>query len=214
MNTSPSSVAIVRRGSANVASVAAALERLGAAPIVTEDPDVVLRAPAAVLPGVGAFGSAADRLRKGGLDEAIRERVRRRDPLLAICLGMQLLCESSEESPGAAGLGIVPAHVARLSNCGRVPQMGWNRIHPDPQDAANLPLLRPDWMYFAHSFRITGLPPGWAGALTDYGGPFVSALEQGTLLACQFHPELSGSAGLALIRRWLTLAETQRVPPC
>lgn len=214
MSIGPSSVAIVRTGSANLASVAAAFNRLGAAPVVTEDPEVVRRAPAVVLPGVGAFGPALDRLREFGLDEAIRERARRCDPLLAVCLGMQLLCESSEESPGVAGLGIVPAHVVRFAGPERVPQMGWNQIHPGPQGEAGPRLLRPDWMYFAHSFRVAGLPPSWDGAVTNYGGPFVSALERGTLLACQFHPELSGAAGLELIRRWLALAEAPGARRC
>jgi len=203
-------VVVVRTGSANIASVAAALTRLGTVPHVTEDPKVVLAAPVVVLPGVGAFGAAVTHLRNRGLDEVIRERVRCDRPLLAICLGMQLLCESSEEHPGVAGLGIVPAHVGRFGRDQRVPQMGWNRSLP----AATCVLLRPDWMYFAHSFRIETIKGEWNVATTEYGGTFVSAFERGALLACQFHPELSGSGGLALIGRWLSLAIGRKVVPC
>ncbi len=204
-------VVIVHTGSANLASVAAALTRLGKAPHVTDDPELVLAAPVVVLPGVGAFGAAVRHLRERRLDEAICQRVRRNQPLLAICLGMQLLCESSDESPGVAGLGIVPARVGRFGFDVRVPQMGWNRIAP----AAGNTLLQPEWMYFANSFRVESIPGGWNVATTEYGGTFVSALERGTLLACQFHPELSGAAGLSLIERWLSLAMSgKKVIPC
>lgn len=203
-------VVIVRTGSANIASVAAALTRLGTVPHISEDPDVVLAASVVVLPGVGAFGAAVTHLRERGLDEAICERVRCDRPLLAICLGMQLLCESSEEDPGVAGLGIVPAHVGRFGRNQRVPQMGWNRILP----AAGCMLLRPEWMYFAHSFRVESIQGEWNISTTEYDGTFVSAIERGAMLACQFHPELSGSCGLALIGRWLSLAMGRKVIPC
>ena len=203
-------VVIVRTGSANIASVSAAMTRLGTAPRITDEPDVVRGAAIAVLPGVGSFGAAMTRLRARGLDEAVRDRVRLDRPLLAICLGMQLLCESSDESPGVDGLGIVPAHVGRFACDERVPQMGWNRI--DPSDSCSL--LEPGWMYFAHSFRVERVTGGWCGATTDHGGRFVSALERGTLLACQFHPELSAASGLALMRRWMARATGKAAVPC
>jgi imidazole glycerol phosphate synthase glutamine amidotransferase subunit len=203
-------VAIVRTGSANIASVSAALTRLGAVPRITDEPDLVREAAIAVLPGVGAFGAAMTQLRARGLDEAIRDRVRDERPLLAICLGMQLLCDSSDESPGVEGLGIVPAHVGRFACDERVPQMGWNRI--DPSDDCTL--LEPAWMYFAHSFRVERVGCGAGIATSSYGGNFVSALERGTLLACQFHPELSGTSGLALMRRWMARATAKAVAPC
>lgn len=205
----PPQVVIVRTGSANLASVAAALHRLGAAPLLTEDPAIVLAAPAVILPGVGAFGAAMTHLQARGLDEAIRQRVRNDLPLLAICLGMQILCEFSDETPGVPGLGIVPARVGRFSNHERVPQIGWNRITPAPTSTT----LQPDWMYFAHSYRIDAIPDGWEAATTEYAGVFVSALRRGSLLACQFHPELSGAAGHALIARWLALAAGRTAAP-
>lgn len=203
-------VVILRTGTANLASVAAAFTRLGARPRITHDPALAAGAPLLVLPGVGAFGAAMSQLRADGLDELLRERVRLARPLLAICLGLQLLCESSEESPGVAGLGVVPARIARFGSDQRVPQMGWNRITPTPGAS----LLRSDWMYFANSFRLECVPDGWSGAVTDYGGPFAAALERGPILACQFHPELSGAAGLSLLTRWLSLAAASEPIAC
>jgi len=206
-------VVVVHTGSANLASVSAALTRIGATPRLTEEADLVASAPIVILPGVGAFGAAMASLRRSGLDDALRERVRLNRPLLAICLGLQLLCESSEESLGISGLGIVPGEVRRFAPPARVPQMGWNRIAP----SVNARLLRPGWMYFANSYRLDSIPPEWSGATTEYGDDppsFASALERGTLLACQFHPELSGRAGLDLISRWVNSALTSGAVAC
>ncbi len=203
-------VVIIRTGSANLASVSSAFERLGAVPRITDDAALVAGAPIVVLPGVGSFGAAMVHLRERGLDAALRDRIASDRPLLAICLGMQVLCEASDESPGAEGLGIVPARITRFAPPLRVPQMGWNTISPTAAAA----LLRSEWMYFANSYRLARVPDGWEGARTDHGGEFASALERGSLLACQFHPELSGAAGLSLIRRWLSLAAAKESLPC
>lgn len=196
-------VAIVDTGCANLTSVVSALERLGRPVLVSGDAGLVRSAPLVVLPGVGAFGPAMKRLRDARLEEPLRERARRGLPLLAICLGMQLLCERSEESPGEAGLGVVPGVVRRFRGAIRVPQMGWNRITP----SRGATMLRAGAAYFANSYRLDEVPEGWEGATTEYGGEFASALERGSILACQFHPELSGPAGLELIGRWLRRGE-------
>lgn len=195
-------IVIVRTGIANVASVANALTRLGAAPLTSGDAARVREAPLAVLPGNGAFGPAMREIRQSGLDTAILDRVRLDRPLLAICLGLQLLCKASEEGEGEAGLGVAPGTVRRFSADLRAPQMGWNWVSP----TANAAMLRPGAMYFAHSYRLETLPQGWEGATAEYGGRFVAAMERGPVLACQFHPELSGQAGLGLIGRWLAFA--------
>lgn len=202
MSTPPAQAVIIRTGTANLASVCAAFARCGVDSLISDDPDRVAGSPLAVLPGVGAFGAAMTSLRATGLDEAVRDRFRRGRPLLAICLGMQLLCDASDESPGVAGLGLARGRITRFNPRVRVPQMGWNTIEPDP-DAT---LMSPGWMYFANSFHLEGPPPGWACARTDHGGLFVSAMQLGPVLACQFHPELSGAAGLTLIRRWVASA--------
>lgn len=203
-------VVIIRTGSANLASVSAAFVRLGAVPRITEDALFIASAPLVVLPGVGAFGAAMDHLRTHGLDAALRHRIANHRPLLAICLGMQVLCEASDESPGTEGLGIVPGRITRFDSSVRVPQMGWNSISPTPGAS----LLRSDWVYFANSYRLARVPDDWEGARTDHGGNFASALERGSLLACQFHPELSGAAGLTLIERWLSHATPKESLPC
>lgn len=195
-------VALVRTGVANLASVLAALRRLGVTPDITTDPARVAGAQVAILPGVGAFGAGIAALSAHGLDEALRSRAAAGRPLLAVCLGLQLLAASSDETPGAAGLGLFDGHVSRFPDTVKVPQLGWNRVTPDPACA----LLAPGHAYFANSYRLLTPPAGWHAAYADHGGPFVAALERGPQLACQFHPELSGPWGLALLDRWLTAA--------
>lgn len=196
-------VFIVRTGTANLASVCAGLQRLGVTPHITENPAVVRDAAQLVLPGVGAFGAAMEQLTARGLDVALQQRVASDKPTLAICLGLQLLCESSTESPGVAGLGIVRGAVERFGTDLRVPQLGWNEVMPD----VGVRWLTRGYAYFANSYRLTTPPPECQVAWTDYGGRFVCAFERGRLLACQFHPELSGPWGLELLRRWLGWAE-------
>ncbi|MHB2015410.1 MAG: imidazole glycerol phosphate synthase subunit HisH [Candidatus Xenobia bacterium] len=194
-----SEVLVVRTGTANLASVFAGLARLGATPRLVESAEEVLNAERLVLPGVGAFGAAMANLEARGLVPALQQRLREERPTLAICLGLQLLAASSEESPGVAGLGVLPSQVKRFPDTVRVPQLGWNTVEPD--DTAYLVHLGE--AYFANSYRLTERVPGWSAALTDYAGRFVAAVQKGRVLACQFHPELSGQWGLALMRRWL-----------
>ncbi len=192
-------VLVVRTGTANLASVLAALRRLGARPELTEDPQRVARAERVVLPGVGAFAAALETLRAHGLDEAVRARIEEVRPTLAICLGLQVLCEGSEESPGIEGLGLVPGYVQRFTGDLRIPQLGWNQVVPLPSSR----LITLGYAYYANSYHVPELPEGWTGATTDHGGSFVAALERGPILACQFHPELSGTWGSDLLKRWL-----------
>ncbi len=193
-------ILIVNTGTANLASVAAAFSRLDTNPIVTTDPRSVRETSLLVLPGVGSFGAAMQRLNELGLCDPLRDRLRLQRPLLAICLGMQLLCESSDESPGVPGLGVVSGRLRRFEPPSRVPHMGWNQITPAPGAS----LLRPATMYFANSYQLDTVPDGWSGATTDYGRPFVSAVERGPILGCQFHPELSADDGHNLLRRWVS----------
>ncbi len=192
-------LAVVRTGSANLASVLAGLRRVGAEPFLTEDPADIERSARVVLPGVGAFGAAMDELNARGLSGPLAERARSGKPLLAVCLGLQLLCEASEETPGATGLGVVPGTVRRFHDGLIIPQLGWNRVSP----VEGSRLLRDGYAYYANSYRLEALPEGYSGATTDHGGAFVAALERGPLLACQFHPELSGAWGQDLLARWL-----------
>ncbi|MGH8870899.1 MAG: imidazole glycerol phosphate synthase subunit HisH [Acidimicrobiia bacterium] len=192
-------VVIVPTGTANIASVLAAFARLGATVTEATGPETVTDAPGVVLPGVGAFGAAMSRVGALGLRQALRERIELGRPTLAVCIGMQLLCRDSEESPGVDGLDVIDLTVARFGAGIKVPQLGWNRVEPGPGSR----FVEPGWAYFANSYRLDRVPDGWVGAGTEYGGRFLSALERGDVLACQFHPELSGPWGARLLNRWL-----------
>ena len=201
VRTAAPAVTIVRTGVANLASVVAAFERLGARTHITTDAAEVAAAAHVMLPGVGAFGAGMGALMAHDLGRALSERVAADRPTIAICLGLQLLCQHSEETPGIAGLGIVPAAITRFDDSHvKVPQLGWNRVQ-----VSGARYLEPGHAYFANSFRIAdgAALTGFTVATADYDGPFVAALERGRLLACQFHPELSGPWGSALLQRWL-----------
>jgi len=195
-------VAIVPTGTANTASVNAAFRRLGANPRPAVTPEDIREASRLVVPGVGTFGAAMERIDQQELRESLVDRLERGRPTLAICLGMQLLAEKSDESPHVPGLGVVPERVTRLPQDLTVPQLGWNRVVPDVASR----FLDPGWAYFANSYKLDDVPDGWTGAQTEYGGEFVSAIERGDVLACQFHPELSGTWGADLLRRWFDSA--------
>ena len=191
-------VVVVPTGTANLASVRAALDRLGARARLAESAAVIQSATHVVLPGVGSFGAAVAGLREWGVDEAIATRVEAGRATLAMCVGLQVLFEASDESPDAAGLAVLSGRVGRFPDAVRVPQFGWNRVVPAP----GCRLLEPGYAYFANSYRVLEAP-GCAVATAEHGGRFVAALEQGRVLACQFHPELSGTYGHELIARWL-----------
>jgi imidazole glycerol-phosphate synthase subunit HisH len=196
-------IVIVPTGIANTASVATAFTRIGAQPKITHDAAEIDRADQLVIPGVGSFGAAVAALDRLGLRPLLSERLANGRPTLAICVGMQLLAKVSSESPKAAGLGFLPGDVSRFPEPVQAPQLGWNVVSPDPHSR----YLEAGWAYFANSYRLTEVPDGWAAATTDHGGTFVSALERGNLLACQFHPELSGAWGSQLLTRWMTMSQ-------
>lgn len=188
---------IIDSGIANVASVRSAFRAIGLEPDVTRDPTVVADASHLVLPGVGAFGAGLASLRAAGLEAPLRDAVARDIPLLAVCLGLQLLTEGSDEAPDASGLGVIPGRCIRLPDTVRVPQLGWNAV-----TAARDGVLTDGMAAYANSYALPTASAGWRASWTTHGHRFVAALERGNLLACQFHPELSGSWGLAVLRRW------------
>ena len=192
-------VAIIDSGVANLAAVESALTALGVAYTITGDPNVVCKATHAVLPGVGRFSAGLETLRRHGLDEAVREAHERGTPLLAVCLGMQMLGDGSDESPDTPGLGIVSGRFQRLPDSVRVPHLGWNQVSADENSG-----LPSGTAAFANSFYLPRPPSGWHAAWTTHGATFVSMLARGRTLACQFHPELSGPFGMGLIRDWLS----------
>jgi imidazole glycerol-phosphate synthase subunit HisH len=193
-------VVIAPTGTANLASVQAAFRRLGAGTRLAVRPDDVAGASHVMLPGVGAFGASMARLRERGLDAPLRDRIAAGRPTVCICVGHQLLFEASEESPGVEGLGVIPGRVGRFGGGVRVPQFGWNRVRPEE----GCDLLEEGHAYFANSFRAEEAP-GWKVAWGEHGGRFVAAVERGAVVGCQFHPELSGAYGAALLSRFLEL---------
>src|SRR3989442_1510371 len=195
-----SDVVILDSGVANLASIAGAFRRLNASVVVTADPAIAGDATRLVLPGVGAFGAGMGALSSHGLDTVIRHRASAGTPILGICLGMQMLCEASDEALGFAGLGVVAGTWRRLPPHMRIPHLGWNSVTPEPEAR----LLLPGVAAFANSYALRQGPAGWTTAWTTHGVPFIAALERGPMLACQFHPELSGGYGAALLERWLT----------
>jgi len=191
-------IAVVDSGGANISSVLHALRRLGAEPEFTSDAATIRAADRVILPGVGAAGRAMEVLGEYGLVEVIRAL---QQPVLGICLGMQLLFESSEEDD-ARLLGLIPARLKRLPETPglRVPHMGWNAItnlRPDPLTAN----LDGHWFYFVHSFAA---PLGeWTLSSATHGAPFSAAVRQGNFFGAQFHPERSAAAGASLLRHFM-----------
>jgi imidazole glycerol phosphate synthase glutamine amidotransferase subunit len=193
---------IVSTGVSNIASVRALALRSGEEPLLSCDPSVIFDAEAVILPGVGSFEAGMRVLRESGTDDAIRRRIQARRGLLAICLGMQMLFERSEESPGVQGLGIIEGEVKRFTDVARVPHMGWNELRAP----ANSAIFRTGDVYYANSYRIDRAPQGWRACLSRYGSEFIGAVElqdAPCIAACQFHPELSGTNGVDIFRRWL-----------
>jgi imidazole glycerol phosphate synthase glutamine amidotransferase subunit len=193
-------VVVVPTGTANLASVLAAFRRLGAEPVVAGAAADIERASHVMLPGVGTFGASIQRLRARGLADPLVARITADRPTIAICVGHQLLFAASDESPGERGLALIPGDVGTFPDGVRVPQFGWNTVRA----AADARLLEDGYAYFANSYRATGAP-GWTVATADHGGPFVAAMERGKVIGCQFHPELSGAYGAALLSRFLEL---------
>src|SRR5947207_8605889 len=193
-------VVIVDSGVANLASIASAFRRLGANVVVTGDEGVVQDAPRVVLPGVGAFGAGLGALRARRLDQAVTQAAARGTPLLGVCLGMQMLCEASEEAPGVPGLGVIPGICRCLPSDVRVPHLGWNAV-----TAAGEGLVATGVAAFANSYALREAPAGWVPAWPRPEGRFVAARGQsaGRLLAAQFHPKLPGDTGAALLDPWL-----------
>lgn len=204
-------VTIVDSGIANLASVSNAFRRLGADVLISDDPHAVGSATHVVLPGVGHYGAGMRTLRAKGLEAPLRDIVSQRRPLLGICLGMQLMCDGSDESPNEEGLSIIPGRCRTLPPSVHVPHLGWNGVIAD----AGCRTLATGTAAFANSFALRDAGPGWRSAWATHGDRFVAALERDNVVACQFHPELSGPYGYGIIERWLCggVATTPTVEP-
>ena len=198
---------VVDYGMGNLASVAKALERAGAQVRLTDDPGAVRAAAAVVLPGVGAFRDAMARLEQSGLGEAVRERIAAGAPFLGVCLGLQLLFDSSGEGGRYPGLGVLPGSVERLETDLKVPHIGWNELYwreAGAGMAAGLPA--PAYVFFVHSYAARPKDLKSVAATTDYGGEVVAAVARDQVWAVQFHPEKSSALGLRLLANFVALA--------
>jgi glutamine amidotransferase len=194
-------IAVLDYGMGNLRSVVKALEHVGGQPVLTNDHARVREAVAIVLPGVGAMPKAMERVRAFRLDELLRERVEAGVPLLGLCMGMQLLFESTEEHGGSDGLGLLKGRVVRL-NGPRVPQIGWNPVAWRRRSVLNEGLPDPCAFYHANSYAPEAREEDVLG-VADYGGEFVSVVERPPVYGLQSHPEKSGPDGLRLLRNFL-----------
>jgi len=198
-------IAVLDYGIGNLRSAQKALQRLGVDAHLTADGAEIAAADGVVLPGVGNFGACMDALDATGLSEQARRAAASGRPFLGICVGMQLLYEGSDETPGRAGLGILPGTVHLLPDGVKRPQMQWNQIHcTHIAGGAEHPLmagLDGSWMYFVHSYAAVGGPE--VIATTDYGGPVTAVVARNNVWATQFHPEKSADAGRRLLANWV-----------
>lgn len=201
-------IAIIDYGMGNIHSVRKALESLGAQTAVVNTPKGILSAEKIVLPGVGAFADAMAELRKNNLESAIKEQIKNKKIFLGVCLGMQLLFETSQEAPKTTGLGIVEGEVVRFnrSNGLKVPHMGWNQLH---KVTSACPLLRdiPDnsYVYFCHSYYPKPDTEKVIAATTDYGVNFASVIWRDNVYGAQFHPEKSQDVGMGILKNFVEM---------
>lgn len=201
-------IAIIDYDAGNIKSVEKALRHLGKEASVTRDPREILAADQAILPGVGAFGDAMANLDRFGLTEVIRTFAADQKPLFGICLGMQLLFESSEENPGVKGLGLLPGRIQKLpSKAGlKIPHMGWNSLEIAEGKKLFQEIAQGAYVYFVHSYYLEASEPSIVAAVSEYGVRIHASVEWRNIFACQFHPEKSGETGLRILKNFVELA--------
>ena len=200
-------IAIIDYDAGNIRSVEKALTALGEQPVVTRDKENILAADKLILPGVGAFGGAMERLHQYGLVEVIREAVKKGTPLLGICLGLQLLFERSDESDGVEGLGILKGEILKIPDSPglKIPHMGWNSLEIKPGTRLIAGIPNGSYVYFVHSYYLKAEDTEIVAATTEYSTHIHAAVEQGNVFACQFHPEKSSEVGLQILKNFISL---------
>lgn len=200
-------IAIIDYDAGNIKSVQKALQYLGQEAVLTRDREVILSADRAVLPGVGSFGDAMEKLKGYGLSEVVREFAATGKPFLGICLGLQLLFEESEESPGVQGLGLLKGKIRRIpeGEGRKVPQIGWNDISINPDSRLFRGIPDHSYVYFVHSYYLEAADRKEVAATTEYGVSIDAAVEAGNVYACQFHPEKSSDVGLGILKNFIAL---------
>ena len=200
-------IGIIDYDAGNLKSVEKALLHLGQETVVSRDRETLLHADKVILPGVGSFGAAMENLEKYGLVELIHEIVENNTPFLGICLGLQLLFEESEESPGVKGLGILKGKILRIPEHEdlKIPHMGWNSLEIKPGTRLFAGIPNGSYVYFVHSYYLKAEDTEIVAATTEYSTHIHAAVEQGNVFACQFHPEKSSEVGLQILKNFISL---------
>ena len=200
-------IAIIDYDAGNIRSVYKALCHLGADPGITRDPEVIKKADKIILPGVGAFGDAMNRLEGYGLVQTINDCIESGKPFLGICLGLQLLYDSSEEAPGVAGLGILKGKIKKIpvGEYQKIPHMGWNSVSFPNKGRLFAGINENAYFYFVHSYYLDAQDRSSVTATTEYNTRIDASVESGNVFACQFHPEKSGSVGLTVLKNYISL---------
>jgi len=198
-------IAIIDYDAGNIKSVEKALQYLGEETVITRDAETILNADGVILPGVGAFGDAMEKLNSYGLVSVIRECVERRIPFLGVCLGLQLMFESSEESPGVEGLSLLKGKIVRIPADGglKVPHIGWNSLKFPNAGKLFKGLAEDTYVYFVHSYYLQAEEEEIVKATTEYGTLIHASVEKDNVFACQFHPEKSSEAGMQILRNFI-----------
>lgn len=200
-------IAIIDYDAGNIKSVEKALMALGETAVITRDREKILNADKVILPGVGAFGDAMEKIRGYGLEEIIREVAAQKKPFLGICLGLQLLFESSEETPGVKGLGILKGKITKIpDDMGlKVPQIGWNSLKFPNKGRLYRGIQEDAYVYFVHSYYLHAEDPQIVTATTEYAAHIHASVEKENVFACQFHPEKSSEVGLQILKNFVAL---------
>ena len=200
-------VAIIDYDAGNLKSVQKALQHIGQESIITRNRQELLGAEKVILPGVGSFGDAMHNLKKYELDKVIGEIIGTKTPLLGICLGLQLLFESSEETPGVEGLGILKGEIVRIPDCPglKIPHIGWNSLHLQGEGRLFQGLPVNPYVYFVHSYYLKAREESIVKATTDYSVCIHASVEKDNIFACQFHPEKSSETGLKILENFVNL---------
>ena len=203
-------VAIIDYDAGNIKSVEKALLHLGEEVMITRDREKILNSDKVILPGVGAFGDAMEKLRSYGLDKVIYEVVEKKIPFLGICLGLQLLFEKSDETPGVKGLGILQGEVLRIPDKEglKIPHMGWNSLHLQNNGRLFEGIPEQTYVYFVHSYYLQAEDPEIIKATTEYSTCIHASVEKDNVFACQFHPEKSSKWGLKILKNFAAIGKT------